>query len=79
MMDSLRSERKTASRRYTEGEQCTRVFEIDGYSLQKELVDAYGFIESATSPPVVMSGALRSILKGPKMVTWTVQASYSGW
>jgi hypothetical protein len=33
-----------------EREQCTHVFEIDGYSLQKELVDAYGFIESRHVP-----------------------------
>jgi speckle-type POZ protein len=47
-MDSRRSERKTAMRRYTETEQRTRVFKIDDYSMQVEFLDAYRFIESAT-------------------------------
>jgi hypothetical protein len=48
MMDSRRTERMMVSRRYMEMEQCTHVFKIDGYSMEEELVDAYGFSEYAT-------------------------------
>jgi hypothetical protein len=65
MMDSRRPERKTASRRYMEREQCTHMFEIDGYSLQKELVDAYRFIESVTFPAAGHEWRIAFYPKGP--------------